>query len=67
MLISIKVDPIDSHFLIILIGSCRKLPTLPTLCITGELVAMDSAWRGFLINADWSASSETTELTKRKI
>ena len=26
----------------------------------------DSAWRGFSINADWSASPETTELTKRK-
>ena len=28
---------------------------------------IDSAWRGILINADWSASPEATELTNRNI
>ena len=28
---------------------------------------IDSAWWGFLINADWSASLESTDLTNRKI
>ena len=31
------------------------------------MIVYDSAWPGFLINADWSASSETIELTNSNI
>ena len=49
------------------VGQNRGCASLAQPWIRQYFPYIDSAWRGFLINDDWSASPETTELTNGKI